>query len=98
MFLAILAGGFIGSLATLFVMLVISMFSSSAWFCHSYGMHPSKDILLTHNDGYRDYGQCERCGKNNLKQDATGNWYWWYPHDSFTPFYTEFFYIKKARP
>ena len=80
-FLSILASGFFGALGLLFIMLIVSLFSNSAWFCHSYGWHRNRDIVFTKNDGATNHGNCKRCCATDLMQDSL----WLYNSEQFPP-------------
>jgi len=58
--------------ACLFVMLIISKFSNSTWFCIKMGWH--RTPIRIGFDGASRNGECPRCGKS-VMQDSQGNWF-----------------------
>jgi len=63
---------FILFLITLFILSIVSYFSSSDWFCRVMGWH--KAPLKQGFDGASLNGICPRCAKPVLK-DSQGNWF-----------------------
>lgn len=57
---------------TLFILMIISRFSKSTWFCKIFGWH--KAPIVQGFDGCSFNGICPRCGEYVL-QDSQGNWF-----------------------
>lgn len=57
---------------TIFILGIISSFSSSKWFCRVMGWHREPNALGF--DGVSFNGCCPRCGKHVLL-DSQGNWF-----------------------
>jgi hypothetical protein len=51
---------------------IISSFSSSKWFCDTFGWHRAP--IHQGFDGCSINGTCPRCGKE-VMQDSQGNWF-----------------------
>lgn len=52
-------------LACLLVLLVISSFSKSEWFCIKMGWH--RTPIRIDSDGFQQNGECPRCGKSVIQ-------------------------------